>query len=117
MKLQNYHEAEYYSSRFDGDEGDRKPTYNKREFSLAHDRCPVQSCGGHLVLMKSRTGRLFFGCSNYPACDGSIRMDDPKVDVKYWYEKSLKYGRWPHIARNVDIDKIINRKHLRRHKR
>lgn len=29
--------------------------------------CP--RCGGDLVEKKSRKGKLFFGCNNYPACD------------------------------------------------
>ncbi|MCQ2494960.1 MAG: type I DNA topoisomerase [Lachnospiraceae bacterium] len=30
-------------------------------------KCP--KCGGDVVIMKSRKGRRFFGCSNYPECD------------------------------------------------
>ena len=30
-------------------------------------KCP--KCGGDIVIMKSRKGRRFFGCSNHPDCD------------------------------------------------
>ena len=30
---------------------------------------PCPRCGGELVEKKTRTGRVFYGCANYPACD------------------------------------------------
>lgn len=30
--------------------------------------CPVEACGGKVVEKKTRRGRLFYGCSNYPKC-------------------------------------------------
>jgi DNA topoisomerase-1 len=30
--------------------------------------CPQQGCGGKLIERRSRGGRTFFGCSNYPNC-------------------------------------------------
>ena len=39
-----------------------KPYNEKTDF-----KCP--KCGGDVVIMKSRKGRRFFGCSNYPECD------------------------------------------------
>ena len=30
--------------------------------------CPEEGCGGELVLRRSRKGRRFYGCSNYPKC-------------------------------------------------
>jgi DNA topoisomerase-1 len=35
-------------------------------------RCPREGCGGELVERKSRRGRLFYGCSRYPACDFTV---------------------------------------------
>ena len=34
------------------------------------------ACGGNIVQRKSRTGRLFYGCDNYPEC-GYISWDPP----------------------------------------
>ncbi len=31
--------------------------------------CPREECGGRIVERRSRRGRVFFGCSNYPKCD------------------------------------------------
>jgi len=31
--------------------------------------CPREGCGGRIVERRSRRGRVFFGCNNYPKCD------------------------------------------------
>jgi DNA topoisomerase-1 len=31
--------------------------------------CPRDGCGGRIVERRSRRGRVFFGCSNYPKCE------------------------------------------------
>jgi DNA topoisomerase-1 len=31
--------------------------------------CPRDGCGGRIVERRSRRGRVFFGCNNYPKCD------------------------------------------------
>ncbi len=31
--------------------------------------CPKEDCNGHLVEKRSRRGKIFYGCSNYPDCD------------------------------------------------
>jgi DNA topoisomerase-1 len=31
--------------------------------------CPIDGCGGVVVERRSRRGRIFFGCSNYPECN------------------------------------------------
>lgn len=109
--------AEYYDSRTEDCEGfGGNRDFHKREFSLSHDRCPFKSCGGYLILMKSNTGRMFFGCSNYPECRGSLRIET-KADVRLWYEKNIKYGRWPHSVGGIDIKKYVNDKQTRRHQR
>jgi DNA topoisomerase I len=33
--------------------------------------CPRADCGGELVQKRTRKGRAFYGCSNYPGCDFS----------------------------------------------
>ncbi|KPL02909.1 MAG: DNA topoisomerase I [candidate division Zixibacteria bacterium SM23_73_2] len=32
-------------------------------------KCPEKDCGGHIVERKSKRGKVFFGCSNYPECN------------------------------------------------
>jgi DNA topoisomerase-1 len=34
--------------------------------------CPESSCTGHIVARKSRRGRTFYGCTNYPRCTFSV---------------------------------------------
>jgi DNA topoisomerase-1 len=31
--------------------------------------CPRTNCGGKLIEKKTKKGRIFYGCSNYPECD------------------------------------------------
>lgn len=31
-------------------------------------KCPAKGCDGKIVEKKSKTGRIFYGCSNYPKC-------------------------------------------------
>lgn len=40
--------------------------------------CP--KCGGKIVERKSRRGRSFFGCDNYPACDYTT-WDEPQKEI------------------------------------
>ena len=35
--------------------------------------CPI--CGSTMVVRRSRFGRLFYGCSTYPKCNGIVSMD------------------------------------------
>ncbi len=32
-------------------------------------KCPKEGCGGEIVEKKTKKGRFFYGCSNYPKCD------------------------------------------------
>ena len=32
-------------------------------------KCPRPECGGKIIEKKSKRGRIFYGCSNYPNCD------------------------------------------------
>ncbi len=32
-------------------------------------KCPRENCGGEIVERRSRRGKVFYGCSNYPDCD------------------------------------------------
>jgi DNA topoisomerase-1 len=35
--------------------------------------CP--NCGSPMVVRRSRFGRLFYGCSTYPKCNGIVGID------------------------------------------
>lgn len=35
-------------------------------------RCPKDGCAGEIVEKRSRKGRVFFGCSEYPRCDFAV---------------------------------------------
>ncbi len=32
-------------------------------------KCPKDGCGGEIVERKTKKGKVFYGCSNYPKCD------------------------------------------------
>lgn len=40
---------------------------------------PCLACGGQIVERKSRTGKLFYGCNNYPDCD-FVSWDKPILE-------------------------------------
>ena len=37
---------------------------------------PCPKCNGHIIKKKSKTGKVFFGCNNYPNCD-YMNWDEP----------------------------------------
>jgi len=57
-------------------------------------QCP-RGCGGELVEKKSRRGKIFYGCSNYPDCDHAIwhkplPLPCPQCGSSYTLEKTTK---------------------------
>lgn len=44
--------------------------------------CPAVTCDGHLTARKSRFGKTFFSCTNYPDCDVIVSTVD-QLAVKY----------------------------------
>jgi DNA topoisomerase-1 len=60
--------------------------------------CP--KCGGQVVVKRSRRGRSFYGCGNYPKCDfvswdKPVARACPKGDSPYLVEKfSKRDGAW-----------------------
>ncbi len=44
--------------------------------------CPAVGCDGHFTARKSRFGKTFFSCSNYPDCDVIVSSFD-QIDEKY----------------------------------
>jgi len=35
-------------------------------------KCPEEGCSGHLVPRRTRTGKTFWGCTNYPGCQYAV---------------------------------------------
>jgi DNA topoisomerase-1 len=57
--------------------------------------CPQKDCGGELVEKQTKKGKIFYGCSNYPACtfavwDKPVPMQCPHCAHPFLLEK---YGR------------------------
>ncbi len=50
----------------------------RRIVEQVQGECPT--CGGHLIAKKSKRGRRFFGCSNYPKCDFAT-WDEPTKET------------------------------------
>lgn len=42
--------------------------------------CPEKGCSGNLVLRKSRSGKAFWGCTNYPSCQYAL-WDKPINEI------------------------------------
>jgi DNA topoisomerase-1 len=65
-----------------------------RPFSIGVN-CPQEGCGGFLIERRTRRGRVFFGCSNYPQCkfatwDKPVDQPCPECGAKFMVEKSSK---------------------------
>jgi DNA topoisomerase-1 len=45
------------------------PTCKNTKSLKLNIRCPREGCEGHLVEKRSRRGRVFYGCSEYPKCN------------------------------------------------
>ena len=57
--------------------------------------CPQEACDGHLLEKKSRRGKIFYGCSRFPACtfanwDKPVALQCPKCGAGMLIEKSSK---------------------------
>jgi DNA topoisomerase-1 len=57
--------------------------------------CPVGSCGGTIVQRRSRRGKTFYGCTNYPRCTFSVWQRPvphacPQCAAAYMLEKQTK---------------------------
>ncbi|HEU4403349.1 MAG TPA: type I DNA topoisomerase [Candidatus Polarisedimenticolia bacterium] len=65
--------------------------------------CPRKGCGGRIVERRSRRGRVFFGCNNYPKCDfvtwyRPIAERCPSCDNPYVLEKVTKKDGTTHFC-------------------
>ena len=59
---------------------------------------PCPKCGGEIVKRRSKKGRVFYGCSNYPECDFSswdlpVKEKCPKCG-SYMVQKGTKQGKF-----------------------
>jgi len=57
--------------------------------------CPEKDCGGTLVQRKSKRGKIFYGCSNFPDCtfavwDKPVAKECPECGAKFLLEKTTK---------------------------
>ncbi|MFH0930804.1 MAG: topoisomerase DNA-binding C4 zinc finger domain-containing protein, partial [Candidatus Zixiibacteriota bacterium] len=67
---------------------------NTKPYSLGIT-CPKEGCGGFIVEKKSRRGKIFFGCSNYPACkfatwDKPVKESCPQCGANFLVFKESK---------------------------
>ncbi len=46
--------------------------YTKKVVKETGVKCPVEGCDGKIIERRSKKGRLFYGCSNYPECTFSM---------------------------------------------
>jgi DNA topoisomerase-1 len=58
-------------------------------------KCPVKDCGGDLVQKRTRKGKTFYSCSNYPTCtfaiwDRPINRPCPQCHAPFLIEKIRK---------------------------
>ncbi|MCU0600242.1 MAG: type I DNA topoisomerase [Desulfobacterales bacterium] len=57
--------------------------------------CPEKGCGGELVERTSKRGKVFYGCSKFPACnfaiwDKPVAKNCPKCGAAFMVEKETK---------------------------
>jgi DNA topoisomerase-1 len=73
-----------------------KCKYIKKENAETGIACPL-GCGGKVLRRKTRRGKLFFGCGNYPKCafaswDELVNSPCPQCGAKILYRKNLLRG-------------------------
>ena len=59
--------------------------------------CPQEGCGGSLVQRRTKKGRIFFGCNNYPNCrfalwERPVPKACPQCGASFLVEKRRKDG-------------------------
>lgn len=60
-------------------------------------KCPKEGCGGDIVIKKSKTKKVFYGCNNYPACvfvswDQPINQPCPVCQNPFLVQKKSRTG-------------------------
>ncbi|MDT5294533.1 MAG: topoisomerase, partial [Acidobacteriota bacterium] len=76
--------------------------YIKRETTGV--ACPRPGCKGEIVVKKSKRGKFFYGCSEYPKCetvywDKPVTEPCPQCNAPFLLEKTTKKGTTRHCAR------------------
>lgn len=56
-------------------------------------KCPAQGCDGQITARRSRFGKVFFSCSNYPDCDVIVNELE-ELEVKY-----VDYPKTPYVKK------------------
>lgn len=74
-----------------------KCTYIKKERKDTGIPCP-KGCGGTIVRRKTRKGRIFFGCSEFPKCDFAtwdepVNQACPECDQKFLLKHNAIKGK------------------------
>ena len=69
--------------------------YIKRETTGV--ACPKPGCKGEIVVKKSKRGKYFYGCSEYPKCDTvywdkPVTVPCPQCNAPFMLEKTTKKG-------------------------
>ncbi|MCA1642284.1 MAG: type I DNA topoisomerase, partial [Acidobacteria bacterium] len=75
--------------------------YIKRETTGV--ACSKAGCRGEIVVKKSKRGKIFYGCSEYPKCDAvywdkPIATPCPKCNAPFILEKTTRKGTMRHCA-------------------
>jgi DNA topoisomerase-1 len=65
--------------------------------------CAKPGCKGEIVVKKSKRGKIFYGCSEYPKCDAvywdkPIAEPCPKCQAPFVLEKTTKKGTTRYCA-------------------
>ena len=65
--------------------------------------CPKPDCKGKVVIRRSRRGRVFYGCDEYPNCDfvawnRPIDQPCPECSSPYLLEKVTKRYGTQHVC-------------------
>ncbi|HZT60344.1 MAG TPA: type I DNA topoisomerase [Pyrinomonadaceae bacterium] len=76
--------------------------YIKRETTGV--ACPKPGCRGEIVVKKSKRGKVFYGCSEYPKCDAvywdkPVAEPCPQCNAPFQLEKTTKKGTTRTCAR------------------
>jgi DNA topoisomerase-1 len=71
--------------------------------------CPTTNCRGELIVKRSRRGKVFYGCNNYPNCtftvwDKPIKQDCPKCGAGFLLEKTTKREGLVHSCHKEDCE-------------
>ncbi len=72
---------------------------NAKSINIGVD-CPEAECDGYIGELRSKRGKVFYGCSNYPKCDfiswdKPVNRECPECQVPFLVEKTTKMkGRY-----------------------